>query len=168
MDPDQTIDREFMWIAKQGLMEPVPEPWQAMKDQNDNIVYVNKKTEQETHQHPCDDLYRQLFIKERSEYVKKMYGGVENVPANLQHLVQNTAKQSQNAGEEPEQLAQNTNQVSNTKSKRSGLDIENPSQGDSQREEVRDEVLDLGQNLTQSQSKDKILQNYPADLNDLN
>ena len=97
-----------------------------------------------------------------------MYGGVENVPANLQHLVQNTAKQSQNAGEDPEQPAQNTNQVSNTKSKRSGLDIENPSQGDSQREEVRDEVLDLGQNLTQSQSKDKILQNYPADLNDLN
>lgn len=87
MDPDQTIDREFMWIAKQGLMEPVPEPWQAMKDQNDNIVYVNKKTEQETHQHPCDDLYRQLFIKERSEYVKKMYGGADNVPAKIQHLL---------------------------------------------------------------------------------
>ena len=27
MDPDSSIDRELLWIAKKGLMEPVPRDW---------------------------------------------------------------------------------------------------------------------------------------------
>ena len=29
MDPNSSVDRELMYIAKQGLMEPVPAPWEA-------------------------------------------------------------------------------------------------------------------------------------------
>jgi len=29
MDPNSSIDHALMFIAKQGLMEPVPEPWEA-------------------------------------------------------------------------------------------------------------------------------------------
>ena len=28
MDPNDPIDMQLMWIAKEGLMEPVPAPWQ--------------------------------------------------------------------------------------------------------------------------------------------
>jgi len=58
MDVDSSLDRDLFWIAKKGLMEPVPEPWQALKDSNDNIIYYNTVSKQRTHQHPCDERYR--------------------------------------------------------------------------------------------------------------
>jgi hypothetical protein len=30
-------------------MEPVPAPWQALKDSNDNIIYYNTVTKERTH-----------------------------------------------------------------------------------------------------------------------
>ena len=27
MDPENTTDQQLLWIAKQGLLEPVPHPW---------------------------------------------------------------------------------------------------------------------------------------------
>ena len=32
MDPNSSLDQELLYIAKQGLMEPVPEPWEAQRD----------------------------------------------------------------------------------------------------------------------------------------
>ena len=72
MDPDLEEDKSLMWIARQGLMEPVPEPWQALKDSNDNIIYINATTKEKTHQHPCDELYRQLFEKEKRALMQKI------------------------------------------------------------------------------------------------
>ena len=45
MDPSLKEDQQLMWIARKGLMEPVPEPWQALKDASENIIYYNKKTQ---------------------------------------------------------------------------------------------------------------------------
>ena len=72
MDPDNEEDKSLMWIARQGLMEPVPQPWQALKDSNDNIIYLNSKTKEKTHQHPCDELYRQLFKREKKALMDKI------------------------------------------------------------------------------------------------
>ena len=71
MDPSKSIDRELMFIAKQGLMEPVPEPWEAQRDQNDMILYYNTETGEQTHQHPCDDAYRQLFREKKATLMKE-------------------------------------------------------------------------------------------------
>jgi len=30
MNPSDPIDQQLMWIAKEGLMEPVPSPWQVL------------------------------------------------------------------------------------------------------------------------------------------
>jgi hypothetical protein len=49
MDPESSIDRDLLWIAKKGLMEPVPANWQALKDSNDNIIYYNTLTKVRTH-----------------------------------------------------------------------------------------------------------------------
>ena len=67
MDPENQIDRNLLWIAKNGLMEPVPQPWQALKDSNDNIIYYNTVTKERTHQHPMDFHYRKLFLHEREK-----------------------------------------------------------------------------------------------------
>ena len=48
-------------------MEPVPQPWQALKDSNDNIIYYNTVTKERTHQHPMDFHYRNLFLHEREK-----------------------------------------------------------------------------------------------------
>lgn len=48
MNPELKEDQQLMWIARQGLMEPVPEPWQALKDGNENIIYYNKNTEEKS------------------------------------------------------------------------------------------------------------------------
>ena len=71
MDPNSSIDRGLFYIAKQGLMEPVPEPWEAQRDANDLILYYNADTGEESYQHPCDDGYRQLFKQKRAEEMKK-------------------------------------------------------------------------------------------------
>ena len=71
MDPNSSIDRELMYIAKQGLMEPVPAPWEAQRDARDMILYYNTETGQETHQHPCDEAYRLLFKQKRFALLKQ-------------------------------------------------------------------------------------------------
>jgi len=71
MDPTSSLDRELLYIAKQGLMEPVPEPWEAQRDSNDMILYFNTQTGEQTHQHPCDDAYRILFREKRAELIKE-------------------------------------------------------------------------------------------------
>ena len=52
-------------------MEPVPEPWEAQRDINDMIVYFNTETGEKTHQHPCDEEYKQLFKEERTRLMKE-------------------------------------------------------------------------------------------------
>jgi len=67
MDPENQIDRNLLWIAKNGLMEPVPQPWQAFKDYNDNIIYYNTITEERTHKHPMNFHYRNLCLHVREK-----------------------------------------------------------------------------------------------------
>jgi hypothetical protein len=61
MNPADIIDRQLLWIAKQGLLEPVPHPWQILQQPNDDIIYYNSVTKERTSQHPMDDNYRILY-----------------------------------------------------------------------------------------------------------
>lgn len=49
MNLEDSIDKNLLWIAKSGLLEPVPAPWQALKDSNDNIIYYNTETKEHSH-----------------------------------------------------------------------------------------------------------------------
>lgn len=73
MDPQSSIDRELLWIAKKGLMEPVPRDWQALKDSYDNIIYYNTITKVRTHQHPCDEEYKLLYKRERQKLDERLF-----------------------------------------------------------------------------------------------
>lgn len=61
MDPENTTDNQLLWIAKQGLLEPVPHPWQVLQQPNDDVIYYNALTKERTTQHPLDQNYRQLY-----------------------------------------------------------------------------------------------------------
>jgi len=56
MDPEQ--DKEFLYIAIEGLKAPVPPPWETYYDDNDEIFYVNPQTGQKMYDHPLDEEYR--------------------------------------------------------------------------------------------------------------
>ena len=34
-------DKEFLYIAREGLKAPVPEPWKTYTNEDDEIFYIN-------------------------------------------------------------------------------------------------------------------------------
>lgn len=67
MEPDDSVDMQLLWIAKRGLLEPVPHPWQMLQQPNDDIIYYNSITKERTAQHPMDQNYRNLYLQEREK-----------------------------------------------------------------------------------------------------
>lgn len=65
MDPEK--DKEFLYIAVEGLKAPVPTPWETYYDDNDEIFYVNPVTGQKMYDHPLDEEYRQKFLRLKAE-----------------------------------------------------------------------------------------------------
>ena len=60
MDPVE--DQDLLYIAKLGLIEPVPDPWQVLKDEEDNIIYFNPETQEQCSQHPSDEKFREWYL----------------------------------------------------------------------------------------------------------
>ncbi|KFP90094.1 Centrosomal protein of 164 kDa, partial [Apaloderma vittatum] len=63
IDPDK--EPELLWLAKEGIMTPLPADWKPCQDVTGEIYYFNFATGQSTWDHPCDDRYRELVIQER-------------------------------------------------------------------------------------------------------
>jgi len=63
---DLEADKEFLYIAEQGLKAAVPEPWRTyFKD--DEIFYVNSVTGEKIYDHPLDEKYRQEYLRLKAE-----------------------------------------------------------------------------------------------------
>lgn len=71
MDPEE--DRDYLYIALEGLRAPVPEPWEVRKNEDGDVFFCNPETEEVMVNHPLDDFYRNLFqeIKARDLKAKK-------------------------------------------------------------------------------------------------
>jgi centrosomal protein CEP164 len=55
-----------MWIAREGVMAPLPKGWKACQDQiGDQLYYFNFDTGESIWDHPCDEKYKNLVIDER-------------------------------------------------------------------------------------------------------
>ena len=59
MDPQ--VDREFFYIAKEGLKAPLPDPWKPCKTKEGEIYYFNFENGESVWEHPCDEYYRNMF-----------------------------------------------------------------------------------------------------------
>lgn len=59
MDPKK--DKDYLYIAKEGLKAPLPEKWKPYKNRKGDIYYINVETKQIVYEHPCDEYYRRLF-----------------------------------------------------------------------------------------------------------
>ena len=58
---DRTKDKQYFYIAREGLMAPVPAPWKACQSKEGEIYYYNFDTQESSWDHPSDDVYREKF-----------------------------------------------------------------------------------------------------------
>ncbi len=54
-------DQRYIYLAKEGLKAPLPEPWKPYKNSKGEISYINVKTREFVTEHPCDLIYKQKF-----------------------------------------------------------------------------------------------------------
>ncbi|CAB4030102.1 Centrosomal of 164 kDa [Paramuricea clavata] len=70
---DPTKEKELLWIAREGIVAPLPPNWKPCQDPNNEIYYFNFATGESIWDHPCDDYYRGMVEEERKKL--EMSGG---------------------------------------------------------------------------------------------
>eukprot|EP00928_Gymnodinium_smaydae_P035524 TRINITY_DN2498_c0_g1_i1.p1 TRINITY_DN2498_c0_g1~~TRINITY_DN2498_c0_g1_i1.p1 ORF type:complete len:518 (-),score=128.82 TRINITY_DN2498_c0_g1_i1:63-1484(-) len=68
---DPVKEPHLMWIARKGVVAPVPEPWKACTENGDDVFYFNFETAESVWDHPSDETFRQMV----QEYRAKGPGG---------------------------------------------------------------------------------------------
>ncbi|XP_059371018.1 centrosomal protein of 164 kDa-like, partial [Carassius carassius] len=63
IDPER--EPELLWLAREGMVAPLPAEWKPCQDVSGEVYYFNFSTGQSTWDHPCDEHYRQLVEQER-------------------------------------------------------------------------------------------------------
>lgn len=74
IDIDPNNEPELMWLAREGIVAPLPPEWKPCQDVTKDIYYFNFSTGQSTWVHPCDEHYRNLVVQER-ERLRNSNGG---------------------------------------------------------------------------------------------
>mmetsp|Transcript_124703 Transcript_124703/g.349262 ORF Transcript_124703/g.349262 Transcript_124703/m.349262 type:complete len:380 (+) Transcript_124703:77-1216(+) len=64
LDPD--ADGDLLWIAREGLLAPLQDPWRACETPDHELFYFNFATGQSTWDHPIDDAQREK-VREHKE-----------------------------------------------------------------------------------------------------
>ncbi|KAM9853079.1 uncharacterized protein cep164 isoform 3-T3 [Aulostomus maculatus] len=77
IDPD--TEPELMWLAREGIVAPLPPEWKPCQDVTGDIYYFNFSTGQSTWDHPCDEHYRRLVAEERERTQHTVAAGVSGV-----------------------------------------------------------------------------------------
>ncbi|NXR05826.1 CE164 protein, partial [Semnornis frantzii] len=63
IDPEK--EPELIWLAREGIVAPLPPEWKPCQDTNGDVYYFNFTNGQSMWDHPCDDHYRELVVRER-------------------------------------------------------------------------------------------------------
>ena len=59
-------DKEYLWIAREGLKAPLPEPWKPCQTKGGEIFYFNFQSGESVWDHPCDQHYRKLLNESKA------------------------------------------------------------------------------------------------------
>lgn len=68
-------DEDLLWIAREGLTAPLPEPWEAVETGDGEVFFRNKETHEATYVHPMDEEYRELYRQEKQRARKELVHG---------------------------------------------------------------------------------------------
>lgn len=62
---DLIVDKEFIWIAQQSLLAPLPPDWEQFESPDGTFYYFHQPSNKSTWIHPHDDHYRKMFQTEK-------------------------------------------------------------------------------------------------------
>ncbi|NXG01115.1 CE164 protein, partial [Sakesphorus luctuosus] len=69
IDPEK--ESELLWLARECLVAPLPPDWKPCQDTTGDVYYFNFANGQSMWEHPCDEHYRQLVIREREKLLAR-------------------------------------------------------------------------------------------------
>merc|ERR1740123_671084 len=71
------VDKEphLMWIARKGVVAPVPHPWKVCTENGEDVFYFNFETGESVWDHPCDEKYRKMVEEHRAKPSEASDGG---------------------------------------------------------------------------------------------
>ncbi|XP_045068916.1 centrosomal protein of 164 kDa isoform X2 [Coregonus clupeaformis] len=72
IDPNQ--ESELLWLAREGIVAPLPAEWKPCQDVTGDVYYFNFSSGQSTWDHPCDEQYRSLVKQERERAGTQPHG----------------------------------------------------------------------------------------------
>jgi hypothetical protein len=66
---DAAKDAALLWIAREGLKAPLPEPWKTCRteDGSGKVYYFNFDSGESIWEHPCDLKYKKKFADEKQK-----------------------------------------------------------------------------------------------------
>lgn len=62
---DPIREKDLLFIAREGIVAPLPPDWKPCQDASGDIYYFNFQTGDSVWDHPCDDYYRNMVIEEK-------------------------------------------------------------------------------------------------------
>jgi len=65
---DPTSEPHLLWIAKEGVVAPVPAPWKACTENGDDVFYFNFETGESVWDHPSDEKFKELVEDAREKH----------------------------------------------------------------------------------------------------
>lgn len=68
---DKEKDMDLLWIAKEGLKAPLPNPWKPCQTADGEIFYFNFESGDSVWDHPCDEHYRKVFEEEKKKRAER-------------------------------------------------------------------------------------------------
>ena len=68
---DLLVDKEFLWIANQSLLAPLPPDWEQFESHDGTFYYFHQRSNKSTWIHPLDDHYRKMFQTEKKNKLCK-------------------------------------------------------------------------------------------------
>ncbi|EKX41766.1 hypothetical protein GUITHDRAFT_48426, partial [Guillardia theta CCMP2712] len=59
MDPEE--DEEFLWIAVEAMIAPLPKNWSEHEARDGRVYFYNRRTDHTQWEHPMDEYHRSLY-----------------------------------------------------------------------------------------------------------
>eukprot|EP00668_Euglena_longa_P014109 GGOE01018081.1.p1 GENE.GGOE01018081.1~~GGOE01018081.1.p1 ORF type:complete len:429 (-),score=106.48 GGOE01018081.1:109-1395(-) len=67
---DVATEGELLWVARDGLTTPLPDPWRPCKTHGGDLYYFNFGTGESAWEHPMDEFFKKLVILERDKLAR--------------------------------------------------------------------------------------------------
>eukprot|EP00794_Sanderia_malayensis_P011078 gene11078-12246_t len=79
---DPVKDKDLLWIARQGIVAPLPSDWKPCQDENGELYYFNFSTGDSVWDHPCDEYFREMVREEKAKSGLPTLKGDLDLPKN--------------------------------------------------------------------------------------